>query len=210
VEEEMNTINRILVVLGLLVVMVVCAAVFVAPIPVLGELNQGLQGLVGWLAGVPAVWRIALGVLFALAWVFICIILLILEIAPRRRREVSVQKVDGGRVEVSLRTVEEHLTYELDRMRGVLRSQARVTAQKDGVLVDVRVDTAGDEAVPLRASRVVELVRTVVEDKVGVKLARPPRVHLRAQPIPPIPQRPVHLPAPAPAEEEQEGIGDSG
>lgn len=208
----MNTINRIVVVIGLVAAMVFCAAVFIAPIAILGELGQGLQELVGWLREVPTLWRILLGVLFALAWVFICVILLILEIAPRRRREVRVQKVDGGEVEVSLRTVEEHLTYELDRMRGVLRSQARVTARKDGVLVDIHVDTAGDEAVPLRASRVVELVRTVVEDKVGVKLASPPRVHLRAQPLPPIPQRPVRppAPAPAPAEEEGEPVGDAG
>lgn len=206
----MNTINRIVVVVGLVVVMVVCAAVFIAPIAILGELGQGLQGLVGWLTGIPAGWRIVLGILFALAWVFICIILLILEVAPRRRREVRVQKIDGGEVEVSLRTVEEHLTYELDRMRGVLRSQARVTARKDGVLVDIHLVTAGDEVVPLRASRVVELVRTVVEDKVGVKLARLPRVHLQAQPLPSIPQRAVRPPAPAPAaEEEQEPIGDA-
>ncbi len=198
----MNTINRILVVIGIVVAMVVCAALFVAPIALLSAVSEGLQRVVASLQGTRMAVRLVLGILFALAWVFVCIILLLVEIVPRQRKTVRVQKIDGGEVEVSLRTVEEHVAYEVDRMRGVLRTRSRVTAHRDGVGVEVHVDMAGDEAVPVHASRVVETVRNVIENKVGVKLARPPKVYLRAQPAPVVVQRPVQ-PRPAiPAEEE--------
>jgi hypothetical protein len=200
----MNIVNRILVVLTVLVTFVICVAVFVFPIPVLDTATEALGDLSSWLeTGIQPWVRITLGILLALIWAAVCAVVLFVELFPRRRRSVRVERVDGGEVEVSLKTVEEHISYEVDRMRNVLRSRSSIAARKDGVLVKVDVTVSGGSAVPAQATQVVDLVRRVVEEKVGVKLARPPKVHLRAQPIPVTPTRAVPS-SPPPADSEPE------
>jgi len=181
----MNTLNRILVVLGALVMLAVCVTVFVAPIPILRGVGGGLQGAASYLEDVPAWLRVVLGVLLALASLVVGVLFLILELRRPQLRMVRLEKVGGGVVEVSLGTVAEHVAYEVDQLPGVLRARPRVTARRGGVVVEVEVDTAGDVEVPARAAQVVEVVRRVVEEKVGVKLTQPPKVRLRATPAPP-------------------------
>ncbi|HEC34622.1 MAG TPA: hypothetical protein ENI37_07890 [Chloroflexi bacterium] len=181
----MNTLNRVLVVLTVLVSLVVCVTVFVAPISTLRAVSGGLDGAASYLEGIPGWLRVVLGVLFALAWLVVCILFLILELRQPRLKMVRLEKVGGGEAEVSLGTVAEHVAYEIDQLPGVLRARPRVSARKNGVVVEVEVDTAGDVEVPARAAQVVEVVRRVVEEKVGVKLAQPPKVRLRAAPVPP-------------------------
>ncbi len=180
----MNVLNRVLVVLAVLAAMVVCVAVFVVPIPILQAVGAWLQDLTVFLEGVSLPLRLLAGVLFAVAWVVVCVLFLALELIPRRRKTARLQKIDGGEVEVDLRSVEEHVAYAVDQLPGVLRTRSRVSGRKGGVVVEVDVDTAGDVEVPARANRVLELVRQVVEERVGVRLAQPPKVHLRAQPAP--------------------------
>jgi hypothetical protein len=183
----MNVLNRILVVLAVLVVLVVCVAVFVAPIPILdaasGWMEEAASSLDA-LEGLYELLRIVIGIVLALIWLVICVLFLVLELFPRRRKMVRVEKIDSGEVEVSLRTVREHVIYAVDRMPGVLRARPSVAARKGGVVVEVEVDIAGDLDVPPQATRIVEMVRRVVEEKVGVKLARPPKVRLRATSAP--------------------------
>jgi len=180
----MNTLNRILVVLTVLLAIPICMAVFVAPVPILDAVGAALRELSSYLDTWPGLLRLALGVLFALAWLFISILLLILELRRPRAQMVRVDKVDGGEVEVSLKTVQEHVAYAVDQLPGVLRARPQVTARKGAVVIEVEVDTAGDMEVPARAAQVVEVVRRVVEERVGVRLARTPRVRLRATPAP--------------------------
>lgn len=186
----MNILNRILVVLGLLLALPLGVALCVAPIPILGALGQGVEGLNAWLGTTPTLARVLLGILFALAWMVVCILMLVLELRRPPRRMVRMERVDGGAVEVSLKTVAEHIAYELEQLPGILRAHPQVSARRGGVEVALDVDMAGDLEVPAQASRIVEVVRRVVEEKVGVRLAQPPRVRLRAAPAPPIPRRP--------------------
>lgn len=180
----MNTLNRVLVVGMVLVALVVCVAGFLAPIPILHGVGRLGEGLASTLEGVQALARVALGILFALAWTVLCILFLILELRRPRPKMVRLEKVGGGEVEVSLGTVAEHVVYEVDQLPGVLRARPRIWARKGGVVIEVEVDIAGDVEVPARAAQVVEVVRRVVVEKVGVKLAQPPKVRLRAAPIP--------------------------
>jgi len=183
----MNVLNRVLVVLAVLVALVVCVAVFVVPVPILQAAGEWLVDMADSLAaltGTAAVLRVVVGVLFAIAWIVICLLVLALELIPRRAKTVRVQRIDGGEVEVGLKTVEEHISYAVDQLPGILRVRSTVAANRGGVVVNVEVDTAGDDEVPDRANQVIELVRQVVEEKVGVKLAQPPRVRLHAQPAP--------------------------
>jgi len=184
----MNTFNRILIAAATLVLMIVCALVLVAAIPILRLIVGGLSSLLITLEGAPRVLVYGLGVFFALAWIILCILFLIFELRPSRPRLIRVQQVGGGEALVSLRTIGEHIAYAVDQLPGVLRTLSRIAAHREGVTIELEVDTAGDVEIPAQAARIVELVRTVAEEKVGVKLARPPRVHLRASPLPPSPK----------------------
>lgn len=190
----MNVMNRILVVFGLLIALPLGIALCVAPIPILGAIGQGLDNLVSWLDTIPALVRILLGLLFAIAWMVICLLLLILELRRPPRRRVRVERVDGGAVEVDLKTVTDHIAYELEQLPGVLRARSRASARRNAVVVEVEVDTAGDMAVPAQASYIVDAVRRVVEEKVGVRLAQPPQVRMHATPAPAVVRRPVEGP----------------
>ncbi|MFN3762372.1 MAG: hypothetical protein ACK4WK_04110 [Anaerolineae bacterium] len=190
----MNALNRILVVLGLLLALPLGIALCVAPIPVLGALGQGLDGLISWLDTTPALVRISLGILFALAWMVICLLLLVLELRRPPRRMVRVERVDGGVVEVNLKTVTDHIAYELEQLPGVLRARPRASVRRSAVAVEVEVETAADITVPAQASQILEVVRRVVEEKVGVRLAGPPQVRIQAAPAPTVVRRRVEGP----------------
>ncbi len=55
-------------------------------------------------------------------------------------------------------------------------------------MVELDVETAAGVDVPEEATRIVETARRVVEEKMGLKLARPPKVNLRAVPYPTTPK----------------------
>ncbi len=190
----MNVLNRILVVIGLLIALPLGMALCIVPIPILGAIGQGLDSLVSWLDTTPGLMRILLGILFALAWMVICLLLLILELRRPPRRMVRVERVDGGVVEVNLKTITDHIAYELEQLPGVLRARSRASVRRNAVAVEVEVDTAGDMAVPAQASQIVDVVRHVVEEKVGVRLAQPPQVRMHAAPAPAMIRRPVEGP----------------
>ena len=86
----MNVLNRILVVLGLLIALPLGMAMCIAPIPILGAVGQSMEGLVSWLNTTPGWARLLLGILFALAWMVICLLLLVLELRRPPRRLVRV------------------------------------------------------------------------------------------------------------------------
>jgi len=185
----MNTLNRILVVLAVLVAIPACVAFFIAPVPILHWVGEQARLWADWLLAQPPLLRIAVGVLFALAWFVICVFVLVLELRRPRAKTVRVEKVGGGEVEVSLRTVADRVAYDVDQLPGVVRTRPRVSVRRRGVVVEVEVDMAGAVEVPERASRIVEVVSQAVEERVGVKLAQPPKVRLRAAPVPASPVR---------------------
>ncbi len=194
----MNILNRILVVLWLLIALPLGIALCVAPMPILGAVGEGVERLISWLDITPTLARISLGILFALAWMVICLLLLILELRRPPHRMVRVERVDGGVVEVNLKTITDHIAYELEQLPGVLRARSRASARRNAVAVEVEVDVAGDMAVPAQASQIVDAVRHAVEEKVGVRLAQPPQVRLQAAPAPAVVRRQVEGPPSAP------------
>lgn len=193
----MNAVNRVLVVVGVLIALPLGVAVMVAPVPVLGVVLSGLHHLMSWVQGVPLWARFLVGILFALAWLVLCVLLLILELRRPPRRTVRVERVDGGVAEVSMGTVTNYIVYELEQMPGVLRAHPRASVRRGAVVVEVDVDMAGSVEVPAEAARLVGVIRKVVEEKVGVRLAGPPKVRLKAAPAPAVVRRPVGGPPPA-------------
>ena len=199
----MNSVNRVLIVILLLVAMVLCSVLLVAPVRVLTAVAQQSAALVQFLNGMRVFARVGLGILFAVVLDIIILLILIAEVRRPTAKAIRVKKTAGGEVQVSVNSIADRLKYEVDQLSGVLRTKPQVMAKRGGVAVELDVETAAEIDVPEKAERIVETARQVVEEKMGLKLARPPKVNLRAVPYPSTPGRPrvSAQPTPKPAPE---------
>jgi len=72
-------------------------------------------------------------------------------------------------------------------------------------LVELDVETASGINVPEKSGQILEMARQVVEEKMGLKLARPPKVNLRVVPYPKTPKAPAEPEDRLPALPEDSG-----
>jgi len=186
----MNTVNRILLAILLLVAIPLCTILFVLPVPVLEAAGRQLAALVNSLELLNPFVRVSLGILFALALDIIFVLLIILEVRRPTPKAIRIEKTAGGEVLISVASIADRLEYEVDQLSGVLRSKSNVSAKRSGVVVELNVEMAAGINVPEKADQIVEAARQVVEEKMGLKLARPPKVNLRAIPYPTTPSTP--------------------
>lgn len=180
----MNVVNRIVVVFALVVLIPICSVLLLLPLPVLGAVQNQLAGLADALGRLIPWTRVAGGILFALSLDIILVLMVFVEVRRPFRKAIRVDRAAGGDVQISIASISDRLEYEVDQLASVLRSKAKVSARRRGVLVEVDVETASGVNVPEKAEQIVETVRRVAEDEMGLKLARKPKVRLRTIPYP--------------------------
>ena len=185
----MNVLNRIVSVVLLLVVMVACTTLFLAPVYVFNwsgtwsgyfsrYFSRAIPYSAGWIG------QKALGILFAVALDIILILVLILEVRWPKPKTIRVEKTSGGEVMISVASVADRLTYEIDQLAGVLRVKPKISVKRRGVVVVLDVRTVAGIDVPERSERIVATAQAVIEENLGLKLAQPPKVSLRTAPYP--------------------------
>ncbi|MCK4315241.1 MAG: hypothetical protein KAX24_05665 [Anaerolineae bacterium] len=184
----MNAVNRVLVVVLLVIAIPLCTILLLLPMPALEAVEGQLTALVGFLDRLQPLVRVALGILLALTLDAIFVLLIILEVRRPRQKAIRVKQAAGGEVQIVATSIADRLEYETNLLAGVLRSKAKVSARRGGVMVELDVETAAGVDVPEKAGQIVETARQVVEEKMGLKLARPPKVNLRAVPYPTTPK----------------------
>jgi len=184
----MNTVNRVLVVVLLVIAIPLCTILLVLPMPALGAVEGQLTALVSFLDRLQPFVRVALGILFALTLDVIFVLLIAFEVRRPRPKAIRVKQAAGGEVQIIATSIADRLEYETNLLAGVLRSKAKVSAKRQGVVVELDVETAAGVDVPEKAGQIIETARRVVEEKMGLKLARPPKVNLRAIPYPTTPK----------------------
>jgi hypothetical protein len=185
----MNVLNRLVIVILLVAIMVFGTILLVAPVPILDWANAWLAYAIRYFEmsepySAAWIWQKALGILFAVVLDVILLLLIIAEVRRPRRKAIRVEKSSGGDVMISIPSIADQLKYEIDQLAGVLRVRPKVSGKRRGVVVKLDVQTAAGIDVPERAERIVETARVVVEEKMGLRLARPPKVSLRAVPHP--------------------------
>ena len=193
----MNAVNRVVLVILLLVVMVLCSVLLVEPVLVLDAVARQADALVDWLDSLPLYARLLSGILLALVLDLVLALLIFLEVRRPRRKPIRLEQAAGGEVLIGVASIADRLRYEVDQLPGILRVKPRVWGKRRGVVVELDVETAAGIDVPEQADQIVGLARRVVEENMGLKLARPPRVNLRAVPYP----RPRKVVAPPRLEE---------
>jgi hypothetical protein len=176
----MNTFNRMVVVILLLLAMVVCSLALVLPQPTLRTVALQASGWADLLDRVRPVALLPIGILLALIVDLVGILLIILEVRRPAARSISVEQAAGGEVTLSIASIADQLKTEVSQLPDVLQAKPKVSAKRKGVVVEVDARIAADAGLPIKAERIVETVRRVVEQKMGLKLVRPPKVNLEA------------------------------
>jgi len=202
----MNAVNRVVLVVLLLVAMLLCTTVLVAPVWAFDAIVRQLATLADFLDSLQWYVRVPLGILFALTLDVVFILLITLEVRRPARGSIRVEKTAGGEVLISVASIADRLKYEIDQLSTVLRTRPEVSGKRGGVVVELDVETAAGINVPEKAEQIMEVAHRVVEEKMGLKMARPPKINLRAMPYPKTPKAPAapqERPPALPAEFEE-------
>ena len=194
----MNKTNRVLIILALLLIMVLCSILLVRPVWGLSAVARGAIALAQFIGGFGArgEWpgwygRVIVCLLFALTLDIIGVLLIIAEFRWPAPRFIRAEKTTGGEVRVSVASIADRLKYEIDQLSSILRCKPKVSARRGGVVLELDVEAAAGVDVPAKAEQIVETVRQVIEERMGLKLARPPKVNLRTVPYPKVPIMPA-------------------
>ena len=180
----MNTFNRIVMVVSLVVLTVLCCALSVGARWIVPPAAEQMTMWAEALEDANLATTIWMGSAIGLAPVLVLALLLVLEVRPRRRRFIRAEKSTGGHVEVSIVSIADRLKHEVNSLPGVLSVKPKVSGRRRGVEVRLDVDMAAGLDVPPQAERIVETVRQVVEERMGLKMATLPKVHVRTVPYP--------------------------
>jgi hypothetical protein len=180
----MNALNRVVMVVLLLIAMALCTLLLIIPVPVLEVIEQQSGLLSDALDGQPVYVLLPIGIVLALVLDAVFVLLLFFEVRRSSRRAIRVEKAAGGEVRVSMTSIADRVRYESDQLTGVLRTKPRVSGKRNGVVIELDVETSAGISVPEKAGQIVEVTRRVVEEDLGLKLAQPPKVNIRVVPYP--------------------------
>lgn len=176
----MNTLNRVLLVLLVLAVMAVCSFTLVVPLRTLQVIEQQAEALGNAVSRIRTVARLPLGILLAVIVNLVGILLIVLELRRPAAKAVTVEQAGAGQVTLSVASIADQLRAELNRLPEVVQAKPKVSAGRKGVLVEVDARIAAETGVADKAERIVETIRRLVEQRMGLKLARPPKVNIEA------------------------------
>jgi len=182
----MNIFNRVLVILGLLVTMVLSAVVFVASGPVIQTLLVFLQRMesnLSAMSGPRALVRLGGGLLITLVIWVICAALLYLEFKRSKVKTIKVQQVSGGDAELTADSIGSRLEYNIDLLQDVVRVKPTVKNARRGVRVVLEVETSPEIDVPAKTEEIQALAKDIVENRMGLRLDMV-RVVMRHAPYP--------------------------
>jgi hypothetical protein len=180
----MKTVNRIIVVALLVVSTMLCCVLFAGAKWVVPALADQLNHLAKSIESAPWYQVVIPGVVLAFVVDFILVLLIIMEMRQPKVKFIHVEKAAGGEVEVSIASIADRLKHEVDALPGVLKVSPRVSGSRGGVAIHLDVDIAAGLDVPVQAGQIVETVRQAVEEKMGLKMAKTPKVKLRTVPYP--------------------------
>ncbi|MGQ9585822.1 MAG: alkaline shock response membrane anchor protein AmaP [Anaerolineae bacterium] len=163
----MNVFNRIVMIVLMLVLL---AAAFVLTVWPQVWVIVGEQML--YLSEYARLGYVLVGILVML----VCGLLFLLEVRrPRRARYVVVDRVAGGEARVQVESVSRRLEYEVDLLQDVSDVKSHILAKGRGLRTILDVVMSADVDVPMKTEEIIETVRRVVEEQMGLRLAGKPK-----------------------------------
>ncbi|MGD2164814.1 MAG: alkaline shock response membrane anchor protein AmaP [Anaerolineae bacterium] len=176
----MNTFNRVVLVVLLLAVMGVCSLILILPLRTLWTVAQQANALARWLELVRPVVRLPAGILLALIVDLVGILFIVLEVRRPPAKSINVEQASGGEVTLSVASIADQLQVGLSQLPGIMQVKPKVSAKRKGVMVELDARISADAGVPDMAEKMVEKIQHVIEEKMGLNLARPAKVNIEA------------------------------
>ncbi len=182
----MNVFNRIVMILLLLSLLILSLIAAWNPFWLLGTLQSvstALEnGLLQLYYSSPFLFRLGQlvgGILAVLVWGT----LLVLELRRGKPPTVQVTTPEGQKAKVLVDSVALRLSYHLDQLADIIEVTPRVKGRGNTVHVEVEVATTPDVDIPMKTEEIVNVIREVVEDRMGLHLGRV-EVHIKHAPYP--------------------------
>jgi hypothetical protein len=191
-----NVFNRVMMILVILVVFIVLTIGLFVPFESLTVVGGVVGNTLHTLNRIRPEFVLpfrALLILCAILFDVLLVGLLVLEIRGPARHGLRVAQVGGGEVSVTAESLAERIQYHVDQLAGVIKVQVKVAPHGGGVDLALNIQTGSDVNVPEKAEQVLQVTRQVVEDKMGLKLGRKPRISIHAMPYPSAGARPTAL-----------------
>ena len=183
----MNTFNRIVMILLILIAFFVVNVGLVVPRESLQVIYTTADTTVRTMARIKPDFILPFRALLVLCALFLDILLftlLVLEMRGPAKRTIRIKRVGGGEVVVTTESIAERLQYHIDQVADVVSVKALVKPRGGSVDLDLQVQAGADINVPEKAEQILQVAKQVVEDKMGLVLADKPRVHIHVMPTP--------------------------
>ncbi len=201
----MNTFNRVVIIIGTIILVVACAFLFLIPHRFLISVGNWMVNLGEQLLQVVPWVRLAVGIVLTLLIVLAGLFFIYLEVRKRRPKYIRVKELSGGMATLSIDSIIQQLEYRIDPLRNVIRVDPRVKAKGQQVAATVDVTVTPGTNVPKMAAQLVDIVRQVLTDDLGLEVAGDPEVRITVAPPPegrrggarpPVPQQQSQSPRP--------------
>jgi hypothetical protein len=180
----MNTFNRIVMIVLLILAIPVLLLVMIAAIfpgPAIAAVQTQLAVL-EMLTLTGKVIVIAAGAVL----IVLCLVLLWLELRRPGPGVVKLSKVEGGEAVLTLNSIEQRLAYNVDQLPDVIKVVPKIVGKGKTVDVVLNLETSADVDVPAKTEEIVQVTREVVEERMGLVLGKV-KVNITMAPPPRLP-----------------------
>ena len=171
----MNLINRLLVMVGLLIGIVLAPISIVLVLFFAPGLAYAISNFASNLAGGPSVFLYQMICVITASIVFvISIILLFLELNRPTARHLRVPQVTDGLVEVTDEAIVHRLEHAISQLADIVAVKPRVAANKKGAVVDafIELETSPEVNVPQKTQEVIVAAKQVMEQQMGLVVGK--------------------------------------
>jgi hypothetical protein len=180
----MNTFNRVVIVVLLLILIPLMSMVFIIPHSVLYNTGVWMQNLGERLWEMRPILRLPIGILLALIFDVLAAILIYFEVRRKRKRFIRVEELSGGMATLSVESITQQLQYHLDPLPDVIKVSPEIKAKGNKVQATVDVTVTPGANVPQMATELVGRVKQVLTEDLGLTVAGDPQIRMRVAPRP--------------------------
>lgn len=171
----MNLFNRLIATLFWLLMLAGSVTVALFPRQTVIRLQGALTHAGGWLATQqelsPTNFRIGQAALLSAALLLFGL-LLWLEVWPKRPRGASIRTAQGGTAILDPQSISRRLAWQLDQLADVIGVAPTVRPRKNGVDIELDVETAPDIDVAMKTDEVVAVTREILEQDMGLRVGK--------------------------------------
>ncbi|MDF1514782.1 MAG: alkaline shock response membrane anchor protein AmaP [Anaerolineae bacterium] len=178
----MNIFNRIVLVLLLLGLMIISTIIFIFPDQILGVVGHFLIDwgeYFAWVNQEQPVMRLVISISLAFVVDLILLLLIFLEVKPKRKRFIKVERANGGKATVSIDSIVRQLLYKLDPLPGVVKVTPTIHPKGDKILARIDVVATRELAVPQLADQLITTAKEALSEDLGLVIAGEPQVRMR-------------------------------